>query len=139
MADEGEGGGGEPGAGWHLNDPEHLVVSGSGGGFLHPTHVFCYARFRPPHDPASGAVFLRGSATVVNGGAGGSTDAAAGAGAGAAGAHLGLQLRGYSCGRGCTAGVGFLQKGEQPVLWSACVHVMCARPHLSSRHAALRF
>lgn len=27
-------------SGWALCDPEHLVVCGSGGGFLHPTHVF---------------------------------------------------------------------------------------------------
>lgn len=27
-------------SGWSLCDPEHLVVCGSGGGFLHPTHVF---------------------------------------------------------------------------------------------------
>lgn len=50
---------GDEGEGWHLNDPEHLVVSGTGGGFLHPTHVFSYSRFRPAHDPAAGAVFLR--------------------------------------------------------------------------------
>ncbi|KAH7619432.1 hypothetical protein NADE_006274 [Nannochloris sp. 'desiccata'] len=55
-------GGGEweaPPAGWILNDPEHLVVCGSGGAFLHPTHVFSYSRFRPPHDPAAGPLYLR--------------------------------------------------------------------------------
>jgi len=57
-----DGGGGEweaPPAGWLLNDPEHLVVCGSGGAFLHPTHVFSYSRFRPPHDPAAGPLYLR--------------------------------------------------------------------------------
>ncbi|GAB4822190.1 hypothetical protein N2152v2_009236 [Parachlorella kessleri] len=48
--------------GWHLSDPEHLVVSGSGGGFLHPTHVFSYSRFRPIHDPAAGPVFMKAAA-----------------------------------------------------------------------------
>ena len=48
-----------PPPGWLLNDPEHLVVCGSGGAFLHPTHVFSYARFRPPHDPAAGPIYLR--------------------------------------------------------------------------------
>lgn len=57
--------------GWHLNDPEHLVVSGSGGGFLHPTHVFSYSRFRPAHDPAAGSVFLRQPAGAGGGGGGG--------------------------------------------------------------------
>lgn len=29
---------------WGL-DPEHLIVNGMGGAFLHPTHVFYGARF----------------------------------------------------------------------------------------------
>lgn len=29
----------------HPFDPEHLVVNGLGGAFLHPTHVFAPARF----------------------------------------------------------------------------------------------
>ncbi len=37
-------------------------MSGSGGAFLHPTHVFSYARFRPVHDPAAGPVLLRAGA-----------------------------------------------------------------------------
>lgn len=48
-----------PPPGWILNDPEHLIVCGSGGAFLHPTHVFNFARFRPPHDPAAGPMYLR--------------------------------------------------------------------------------
>lgn len=39
----------------HPHDPEHLVVSGGGGAFLHPTHVFAAARFPAPHDPAADA------------------------------------------------------------------------------------
>ena len=50
------------GRGWHLSDPEHLVVCGSGGGFCHPTHVFCEARFCPEHHPAAGPVYLRAPA-----------------------------------------------------------------------------
>lgn len=45
--------------GWRLTDPEHLIVSGSGGAFLHPTHAFSYARFRPIKDPAAGPVFMK--------------------------------------------------------------------------------
>ncbi len=29
----------------HPYDPEHLIVNGLGGAFLHPTHVFAPARF----------------------------------------------------------------------------------------------
>ncbi|KAL6778167.1 hypothetical protein ACKKBG_A17180 [Auxenochlorella protothecoides x Auxenochlorella symbiontica] len=47
-----------PEAGWRLTDPEHLLVSGSGGAFLHPTHAFSYARFRPPRDAAAGPLFV---------------------------------------------------------------------------------
>ena len=50
-----------PPAGWILNDAEHLVVCGSGGAFLHPTHVFSYARFRPLHDPSAGPMHVRPS------------------------------------------------------------------------------
>ena len=32
-------------AGWHPHDPEHLIVNGLGGAFLHPTHVFSPSRF----------------------------------------------------------------------------------------------
>ena len=32
-------------SGWHPHDPEHLIVNGLGGAFLHPTHVFSPARF----------------------------------------------------------------------------------------------
>lgn len=53
--DEWEG----PPPGWHLNEPEHLICCGSGGAFLHPTHVFSYSRFRPVHDPAAGPIYVR--------------------------------------------------------------------------------
>lgn len=33
-------------------------MCGSGGAFLHPTHVFSYSRFRPVHDSAAGSLFL---------------------------------------------------------------------------------
>ncbi|KAI7840166.1 hypothetical protein COHA_005949 [Chlorella ohadii] len=46
-------------SGWSLCDPEHLVVCGSGGGFLHPTHVFSEARFRPEHVPAAGPIYRK--------------------------------------------------------------------------------
>lgn len=48
-----------PPPGWVLNDAEHLVVCGSGGAFLHPTHVFSYARFRPLHDPSAGPIHVQ--------------------------------------------------------------------------------
>ena len=32
-------------SGWHPHDPEHLIVNGLGGAFLHPTHVFSPSRF----------------------------------------------------------------------------------------------
>ena len=34
-----------PSSGWHPHDPEHLIVNGLGGAFLHPTHVFSPSRF----------------------------------------------------------------------------------------------
>lgn len=48
-----------PPSGWVLNDAEELVVCGSGGAFLHPTHVFSYARFRPLHDPSAGPMHIK--------------------------------------------------------------------------------
>ncbi len=39
----------------HTFDPEHLIVNGAGGAFLHPTHVFAGAAFVPPADPAAEA------------------------------------------------------------------------------------
>lgn len=39
----------------HPLDPEHLVVNGGGGAFLHPTHVFAGCRFAPKADPAAEA------------------------------------------------------------------------------------
>jgi hypothetical protein len=48
-----------PPPGWRLNEPEHLVCCGGGGAFLHPTHVFSYARFRPVQDPAAGPIYVR--------------------------------------------------------------------------------
>jgi hypothetical protein len=60
-----------PPSAWQLSDPEHLVVCGGGGGFCHPTHVFCEARFRPDHHPAAGPAFIpahRGAAAGQPGG-----------------------------------------------------------------------
>jgi hypothetical protein len=65
---------GGPPPGWHLNDPEHLVVCGSGGAFCHPTHVFSEARFRPEFHPAAGPIYIKpppGSAAAGPGSAGG--------------------------------------------------------------------
>lgn len=45
----------------HPYDPEHLVVNGLGGAFLHPTHVFASARFASVPEPAQDDVFLRGA------------------------------------------------------------------------------
>ena len=39
-------------SGWHPHDPEHLIVNGLGGAFLHPTHVFSPSRF------VSGVLYL---------------------------------------------------------------------------------
>jgi hypothetical protein len=39
----------------HLCDPEHLICNGSGGAFMHPTHVFSYARFASIKDEAAEA------------------------------------------------------------------------------------
>ncbi len=41
-------------SGWHPHDPEHLIVNGLGGAFLHPTHVFSPSRF------VSGTLTCRG-------------------------------------------------------------------------------
>lgn len=38
-----------------LLDPEHLIVNGMGGAFLHPTHVFSYSRFACLEDEAAAA------------------------------------------------------------------------------------
>lgn len=38
-----------------LLDPEHLIVNGCGGAFLHPTHVFSYSRFACMDDEAAAA------------------------------------------------------------------------------------
>lgn len=38
-----------------LCDPEHLIVNGMGGAFMHPTHVFSYARFASLPDEAAEA------------------------------------------------------------------------------------
>ena len=50
-----------PPSGWVLNDAKELVVCGSGGAFLHPTHVFSYARIRPIHDPSAGPMHIKPS------------------------------------------------------------------------------
>ena len=41
----------------HPFDPEHLIVNGLGGAFLHPTHVFAPARFASVPDPHADELF----------------------------------------------------------------------------------
>ena len=48
-------------ANYHPADPEHLIVNGLGGAFLHPTHVFASARFGSVPEPCPEAVFVRGT------------------------------------------------------------------------------
>jgi hypothetical protein len=36
-------------------DPEHLIVNGMGGAFMHPTHVFSYSSFAVLDDEAATA------------------------------------------------------------------------------------
>ena len=38
-----------------LLDPDHLICNGSGGAFLHPTHIFAGAAFGSAPDAASEA------------------------------------------------------------------------------------
>jgi hypothetical protein len=38
-----------------FSDPEHLIVNGMGGAFMHPTHVFSYSRFAVLDDEAATA------------------------------------------------------------------------------------
>ncbi|KAK9835056.1 hypothetical protein WJX81_007542 [Elliptochloris bilobata] len=45
----------------HPFDPEHLIVNGLGGAFLHPTHVFAPARFASVPDPEADAALARGA------------------------------------------------------------------------------
>ena len=49
-----------PTANLHPYDPEHLIVNGLGGAFLHPTHVFAPARFASVPDPAADELFEQG-------------------------------------------------------------------------------
>lgn len=44
----------------HPFDPEHLIVNGLGGAFLHPTHVFAPARFASVPDPHADDLFEQG-------------------------------------------------------------------------------
>ena len=44
----------------HPFDPEHLIVNGLGGAFLHPTHVFAPARFASVPDPHADELFEQG-------------------------------------------------------------------------------
>ncbi|KAL4423131.1 hypothetical protein ABPG77_004814 [Micractinium sp. CCAP 211/92] len=74
-----------PGPGWQLNDPEHLVVCGAGGGFCHPTHVFSEARFRPEYFPAAGPVYLKSAPAAA-----GPPTAGGGAGGAGGGLHRGF-------------------------------------------------
>ena len=39
----------------HQYDPDHYIVNGAGGAFLHPTHIFAAARFSTVPDPAAEA------------------------------------------------------------------------------------
>lgn len=50
----------------HTFDPEHLIVNGCGGAFLHPTHVFAGAAFAPAPDPAAEATAALYSAAQVS-------------------------------------------------------------------------
>ncbi len=43
----------------HPYDPEHLIVNGLGGAFLHPTHVFSASRFASIPDPEVDAHFVQ--------------------------------------------------------------------------------
>lgn len=43
---------------WAPTNPEHLVVCGMGGAFMHPTHVFAGAVFGPSTDAVDGPVFV---------------------------------------------------------------------------------
>lgn len=45
----------DPLYGAQLTDPEHLICNGMGGAFMHPTHVFSYARFASLPDEAAEA------------------------------------------------------------------------------------
>ncbi len=85
------------GAAWHLNDPEHLVVCGSGGAFCHPTHVFSEARFRPEYFPAAGPIYLRQPA--AGGGTAGAPLHGSGGGSGGA-AQQGQQQQQQQAGVG---------------------------------------
>ncbi len=49
---------------WHATDPEHLVVCGIGGAFLHPTHIFSDAQFGPSTDAVDGPAFVHRGAGV---------------------------------------------------------------------------
>ena len=49
-----------PTANLHPFDPEHLIVNGLGGAFLHPTHVFAPARFASVPDPHADELFEQG-------------------------------------------------------------------------------
>lgn len=46
---------------YHPADPEHLIVNGLGGAFLHPTHVFASARFGSVPEATPDMEFTRGS------------------------------------------------------------------------------
>lgn len=43
---------------WAPTNPEHLVVCGMGGAFMHPTHVFSESVFGPSTDVVDGPVFV---------------------------------------------------------------------------------
>jgi hypothetical protein len=56
----GGGAAASPIANLHPHDPEHLIVNGLGGAFLHPTHVFAPARFASVPDPPADDLFEAG-------------------------------------------------------------------------------
>lgn len=43
---------------WQAQDefPDHLIVNGAGGAFLHPTHVFAEASWYAKHDSAAESI-----------------------------------------------------------------------------------
>lgn len=53
-------------SGWHPHDPEHLIVNGLGGAFLHPTHVFSPARFVSVPDPSADEATLTSTRPTAN-------------------------------------------------------------------------
>ncbi|KAL3147784.1 hypothetical protein ABBQ32_002515 [Trebouxia sp. C0010 RCD-2024] len=53
-------------SGWHPHDPEHLIVNGLGGAFLHPTHVFSPSRFVSVPDPSADEATVTSTRPTAN-------------------------------------------------------------------------